>query len=49
MVKDNDTERQDARAFEADKKRREDAGVPYKIAERLAKRQAELNKKKGKK
>lgn len=30
-------------AFEADKKRREEAGVPYKIAEQLARRQIELD------
>lgn len=48
MAKDNE-DRNDARALEADKKRREQAGVPYKIAEALARRQAELNKKKGKK
>ena len=30
-------------AFEADKKRREEAGVPYKIAEQLARRQVSID------
>lgn len=38
------TENRDGRdAFEADKARREAAGVPYKIAEQLARRQQEVN------
>lgn len=43
MAKEDNVERY----IEADKKRREEAGVPYKIAEALAKRQAEVNRKKG--
>lgn len=37
------TEAEERKAFEADKKRREDAGVPYKIAEQLARRQQKIN------
>lgn len=48
MAKYNDNE-QDARAIEADIARRKAAGVPYEIAQRLAKRQAEVNKKGAKK
>lgn len=45
MGKNND-EQNDARAVEADTARRESAGAPFKIAQALAKRQADLNRKK---